>query len=895
MPLDPGTRLGPYEILAPLGAGGMGEVYRAKDTRLDRVVAVKVLPAHLSAHPELKQRLEREARAVSSLSHPHICTLFDVGHHDGVDYLVMEHLDGETLAERLKRGRLPHAELMRAAIEIASALDRAHRSGIVHRDLKPGNVMMTKGGTKLLDFGLAKSMGLASAPSNLTASPTLTSPLTADGAIVGTFQYMAPEQLEGNEADARSDLFALGALIYEMATGGRAFDGKTQASLIASILKEVPRPIRTAVPAAPAALDRLVRQCLEKDPDERIQSAHDVRLQLEGIAEAGAAPEAGAPASAAPAPPRSRERVAWGIAAIASVAAIGFAAMRILGPARLEPMVISSISPPPGEILQPGSMGMSISPDGRQIVFAARGAAGNGLWVRLLDSPRARYLAGTEGADCPFWSPDARSIGFHADGQLRKVDLAGGQSDALAPMSICLGASWGRDGSILYVPDRYVPVMRVSAAGGDPASLSAHEGERGKRTFSQPSLLPDGRHILYTVNETWEGGQNSGIFVATIDGKDERRILPILSNARYVAPGYLVFAKDGSLRAQRFDAARLELSGDPITLMDGVQYMGFYQSHLFSVSDEGTLAFSAGEGILTRQFTWVDRKGVTLETVGKPGNFFSPRLSRDGRRIAFDQSDASSDSGDIWTLDRERGMATRLTFDPRNESAPVWSPDGRRILFFGNFPSRTDLFVVPADGTGAVETVLANGGDNLASDWSSDGKYIVYQTARGSGLSNTDLWIYSVEGKKAEAWLESPYVERQGRFSPDRRWMAYTSNESGRMEVYVRGFMPAGGKWRVSIDGGASPVWRPDGKELFFISSDARLMGVAVRPGAEFDGASAAPLFRIPGELLDVGGVVTQYDVAPDGQSFLLNLDTPSESLRLITLVTNWTSLLRKR
>jgi Tol biopolymer transport system component len=679
-----------------------------------------------------------------------------------------------------------------------------------------------------------------------------------------------------------------------MATGTRAFEGKTQASLIAAILKEQPRPIRAAAPASPAGLDRLVRQCLEKDPDERIQSAHDVRLQLEGIAEGGASSGESLAAAERPAPSRSRERLAWAIAATASLAAIAMAAVTLFKREAPPFSIESSIPSPPGTTFPSTVVGMALSPDGRQIVFVARGAAGNGVWVRSLETGKARLLSGTEDAECPFWSPDGRSLGFLAEGKLRRVDLAGGQSDVLAPMSICLGASWSRDGSILYVPDRYLPIMKLPATGGEPVALVAPGAARRKSIYSQPSLLPDGRHILYTANETWEGGQNSGIFVAGIDGKDERRILPILSNARYVAPGYLVFAKEGSLRAQRFDLKRLELSGDPVTLRDAVQYMGVYQSHLFSMSDTGTLAFIAGQGTLTRRFTWVDRKGAVLGTIGRPGNFFSPRLSRDGGRIAFDQSDAMSDSGDIWVLDRERGVANRLTFDPRNESAPVWSPDDRRILFFGNFPSRSDLFTVGSDGTGAIERVFSNGADNLATDWSSDGKFILFQSSRGSGLSNMDLWIYSVEEKKAEPWLASPYAEKQGRFSPDRKWIAYASNESGRTEVYVRGFMPAGGKWRVSTEGGHSPVWRADGKELFFVSPDSQVMSVAVRAGATFDGAAATPLFTIPGQILDVG-VVTQYDAAPDGQSFLMNLDTPAEGQRLITLVTHWTSLLPKR
>jgi len=895
MPLQPGARLGPYEILSPLGAGGMGEVYRAKDTRLDRTVAVKVLPGHLTSHPELRQRLEREARAVSSLSHPHICTLFDVGHHEGIDYLVMEHLEGETLAERLKRGPLPLAEVLRSAIEIADALDRAHRSGIVHRDLKPGNVMMTKSGTKLLDFGLAKGTGPASVPGNLTAAPTATSPLTADGVIVGTFQYMAPEQLEGKEADARSDLFAFGTLVYEMATGARAFEGKTQASLIASILKEEPRPIGDVAPMSPPALDRLIRQCLAKDPDVRIQSAHDVRLQLEWIAEPGSTFGA-APVAAADAVVRSGSstRLAWGIAAVASIVAIAVAAASYLRPAMIPPLVISSIAPPPGAIFRPNINAMAISPDGRQIVFAARGAGGSGLWVRSLDTAKPRFLAGTEDGDSPFWSPDSRSIGFSTGDKLRKIDADGGSSDLLAHASFCLGASWGKDGTILYVPDRYSPVMRVPESGGEPVAVTAPGPANSKRIYSQPSLLPDRRHILYTVNENWEGGENSGIFASTIDGKDEKRILPVLSNARFVEPGYLVYGKDGSLRAQRFDPGTLEVTGEPIALIDGVQYMGIYFSHLFSLSETGLMAYVAGEGTLTRQLTWSDRKGAVLETVGGPGNYFSPRLSHDGRRIAYDLSESTSDSGDIWALDRERGIATRLTFDPRNESSPIWSPDDRRILFFGNYPSRSDLFTVPSDGTGKIETILSDGADNIPCDWSKDGKSILLQRSRGAGMGSTDLWNYSLAEKKAAPWLDTPFVEKEGRFSPDLRWIAYDSNESGKTEVYVQGNASAGGKWRVSSDGGSSPVWRGDGRELFYISSDSRVMSVAVSQGTTFDGASPVPLFRIPGDMMALS-IVPQYDVSADGQRFLMNLETAAQSQRTITLVSNWTSLLPKR
>jgi Tol biopolymer transport system component len=898
MALAAGTRLGPYEIVAPLGAGGMGEVYRARDTRLGREVAVKVLPEGFAGSESVRARFEREAKSISALNHPNICTLHDVGQDRERLFLVMEMIDGESLGARLTKGALPLEQVLRVGCEIATGIDAAHRQGIVHRDLKPDNVMLTRSGAKILDFGLAKPgtergapvEGLTSLPTELKG-PTQQRALTQEGTILGTFQYMAPEQLEGQEADARTDIFALGAVLYEMATGKRAFEGKNRTSLIAAIVTSQPAPIASLVPATPPALDQVIRRCLEKDPEDRWQSARDVAAQLRWIAEPGS--QAGV---AAPITPRrtTRERLAWGIAALAVLGAVATAAAALLRPAARPPVIVSSIVPPEAAAFDSSTVAMALSPDGSQIAFVARNAAGIGLWVRSLDSAKSRLLAGTEDAECPFWSPDSRSLGFYARRQLRKIEVAGGQSEALAPMSICLGASWGSDGSILYVPDRYMPVMRIPESGGQPVAVTTAGPADSKRVYSQPSLLPDRRHILYTINESWAGGERSGIFVASIDGKDERRLLPVLSNARYVEPGYLVYGREGALRAQRFDLGRLELSGNPYPLVEGVQYFGLTQSHLFAVSDSGLLAYIAGVGILTRQITWVDRKGTVLGTVGKAGNYFSPRLSHDGRRIAYDLSEATSDSGDIWAHDLERGVATRLTFDSRNESSPIWSPDDRRLLFFGNFPGHTDLLTVAWDGSGSIETMLSNGMDNLPCDWSSDGKSILVQTSHGSGLGDSDLMLYSVESRTSSPWLVTPFVERQARFSPDRRWVAYASDESGRPEIYVRGFDPPGGKWRVSSDGGDSPVWRRDGRELYYLTPDSTLMSAAIGQGAAFVAAAPVPLFRVPGEILALG-VVTQYDVSPDGQRFLMNLDTPTEGQRAITLVSNWTTLLPAR
>jgi Tol biopolymer transport system component len=899
MPLTPGTRLGPYEIVAPLGAGGMGEVYRARDTRLGRDVAVKVLPQHLSANPEVRARFEREARAVSLLNHPNICTLHDVGREGGTDFLVMEMIEGETLAQRLSRGALPLPDVLRFGAQIASALDRAHRAGVVHRDLKPGNVMLTKSGAKLMDFGLAKGVGPASSSSDMTVAPTVTTPLTAQGTIVGTFQYMAPEQLEGREADARGDLFSLGVVIYEMATGRRAFDGKTQASLAAAILKEEPRPIRQVDAASPPALDRLVRQCLKKDPDDRIQSAHDVRLQLEAIAEAGAPGEdavsgAAAPAAAAAshARGRSREQVAWGVAAGVALLAIGMAVMSRLEQNPASPVLVTSIAAPKGTSFPQNALAMALSPDGRFIAYVVRGREGGGLWVRPLDGTVPRLLtADAEDAECPFWSPDSRSLGFRSAGYLRRIEIAGGQSVALAPMRDCLGASWGHDGSILFVPDRTSPIMRIPAGGGELAVVTAPRAAESRRLYSQPSLLPDG-HILYTVNETWQGGTNNGIFVASMGGEDEKLVLPVLSNAVYLEPGWLVYGKDGALRAQQFDLDRLALTGEPVLLRNGAQYIGAYQSHVFSISDTGLLAYVEGEGVVARQFTWVDRRGQITGVVGPPGNYFSPRLSHDGTRIAYDRSEETTDSGDIWVMDVERGISNRLTFDPRNESSPIWSPDDRQLLFFGDYPGRSDLFTVAADGTGTPEMLFSNGGSNMPADWSSDGRYALVQTSAGMGKGLTDLQIYSFDENKLSAWLDTTFTEKQARLSPDGRWVAYESNESGRLEVYVRGFPPRGGKWRVSTDGGVSSTWSRNGKELFYIAPDNTLMSVPITAGETFQTGPPTPLFKLPGTLLSLS-VTGQYDVAPDGRRFLMNFNRETEGQKLITLVANWTSLLQ--
>src|SRR6266536_3147581 len=667
MTISSGSRLGPYEVLTPLGAGGMGEVYKARDTRLERTVAVKVLPKHLSESSEVRQRFEREAKTISQLSHPHICALYDVGNQDGVEYLVMELLDGETLADRISRGPLPLEQVLRYGIEIADALDKAHRQGIVHRDLKPGNVMLTKSGAKLLDFGLAKFQPAArdatSSVSRLATEAQASQPLTERGTVLGTFQYMAPEQLEGREADARSDIFAFGALLYEMATGKKAFAGKSQASLIASILSAEPPPISTIAAMTPPALDRVVKTCLAKDPDDRWQTAHDVMLQLKWIAEGGS--QAGVPAPLV-ARRRSRERIAWAVAAILALATVALAFALFARPRPLLRAVRSSILPPEKttyHFISDAGGPPAVSPDGLQIAFTARDSTGKAsLWVRSLDSPAARALAGTDGAMYPFWSPDSRNIGFFADAKLKKIEAAGGPTLALCDAADGRGGTWNKDGVILFEPHFSEPLFRVAATGGKPAPMTKFDESRRETTHRFPAFLPDGKHFLYEAGSHNVGTESElhAIYLGSLGGEASKLLVNARSKALYAA-GHLLFVRQKTLMAQPFDAKSGKLSGDPFPIVGNVQDDPGFFTAVFSVSDNGVLAYQETGGSIDQfQLTWFDRGGKKLESLGPKGPLWSPRISHDGRRVLF----AIGDPGDLWLEDMARHVSTRLTFDP---------------------------------------------------------------------------------------------------------------------------------------------------------------------------------------------------------------------------------------
>ncbi|MGH9315540.1 MAG: protein kinase domain-containing protein, partial [Thermoanaerobaculia bacterium] len=813
MTLQAGTRLGPYEVLSPLGAGGMGEVYKARDTRLEREVAVKVLPQNLSSSEEMRQRFEREAKAISQLSHPHICALYDVGSHEGVEYLVMELLEGETLAARLAKGPLPLDQTLRYGVEIADALDKAHRQGIVHRDLKPGNVMLTKSGVKLLDFGLAKVLVPKGSVESLTSAPTAAKDVTQEGSILGTLSYMAPEQLEGKEADPRTDIFALGATLYEMATGRKAFSGNSRASLIGAIMHTEPAPISALQPMTPPALDRLVKTCLAKDPEDRFQTAHDVRLQLQWAAEGGSL--AGLPAPSA-ARRRSWERLAWIAAALLGIGLAVSLFLQLRQPARAagERRALKlSILPPEKTSFQPGNI--ALSPDGTRVAFVAAGADGrNVLWIRPLDSLEARPLPGTERAFSPFWSPDGRFLAFFAEGKLKKVEASGGPPQTLCDARLGRGGTWNRDDIIVFAPEPTEGLYRVLATGGQPAALTKLDPSRQENSHRWPTFLPDGRHFLYFARSPQ--AESRAIYLGSLESKETRRLMSGNSNGLF-AEGYLLFERDGWLVARRFDARGLEFTGEPLPIAPKVKGTDPLRAAAFTVSDTGVLAFVAGAPSELRQLGWADRSGKPLGAVGSPGLYLGFSLSPDDKRVALDLVNVEAGGREIWLMELAHGVASRLTLPPSLEVRPVWSPNGGRIAYVANQGAgRFDLYQRPSSGAGIAESLLKSDLTKDPTDWSRDGRFLIYETS-GSGRK-IQLWVLPLFGdRKPVPILQTPFNESQGAFSPDGRFFAYVSDESGRQEVYVQTFPVSAAKWRISPDGGSQPRWRRDGKEIFYL------------------------------------------------------------------------------
>jgi eukaryotic-like serine/threonine-protein kinase len=898
MSLAPATRLGPYEIVALLGAGGMGEVYRARDTRLDRTVAIKILPAHLSSDPARKQRFEREAKTISNLNHPHICVLHDIGSQNGMDYLVMECMEGETLAKRLEKGAQPLEQVLKYGAQIADALDKAHRSGVVHRDLKPGNVMLTSTGAKLLDFGLAKPAAPVLTGATLTAA-TEPSPVTAEGTVVGTFQYMSPEQIEGKELDGRTDIFSLGAVLYEMLTGQRAFQGKSQLSVASAILEKEPAPISSIKPLTPPSLDHAIRRCLAKEPERRWQSAADLAGELQWIGES--ASQTGTFAS------RGQGKVArhWLPCSVAGLLGVTAALIAILHWGRRPPVA----EPVRFELpLPPGNLSFTVSPDGRQLAFPVPGPDGR-IWIRPLDSLEAHFLPGTENVQTPvFWSPDSRFIAFQTENKLKKIDVSGGPPQPICDISgIALGGAWNRHGTIIFGTVGN-GIMQVPAAGGVPTLVTATSGRNEIHVF--PSFLSDGRHFVYL-----RAPENTGVYVGSLDLKPDQQsskralatpVMALYAPSCEAGMGRLLFMREGSLLAQPFDERRLEPAGEPILFAEHVA--SFLLSGAYSASSSGVLAYrpaKTGPGL--SELTWYNRQGKELSVAGEPGNtyaYFDLALSPDATIVAasrIDLSVAGSEQG-IWLLDLARGVSTRFTFDPAPDLSPVWSPDGSRIAFAAARAGGTGIYQKASNGAGKERVLLrATDEAKVPNDWSRDGRFLLY--SQQDRRTKADLWALPLasDGTPAGApilFANTEFNEDQGRFSPDGHWIAYVSDESGRSEIYVQPFLAAtdgGSKTQVSRDGGDQPRWRSDGKELFYLSLDGKLMAVNVAEGPTFRAGVPESLFQalvVRGRRQSLLGVL-RWDVAPDGKHFLINtVKTSSEPL---TVVLNWTAELKKK
>jgi eukaryotic-like serine/threonine-protein kinase len=889
MTLEAGTRLGSYEILSALGAGGMGEVYRARDTRLDRTVAIKVLPPNLAADPTRRQRFEREARAIAALNHPHICVLHDIGRTGQMDYLVLEYLEGETLARRLDRGPMPTADVLRVGIQMADALDKAHRQGLIHRDLKPGNIMLTKAGAKLLDFGLAKVVDAQPAAGSLTDASTASTgrPITARGSIMGTYHYMAPEQLEGREVDPRSDIFAFGTLLYEMVTGRKAFDGASAASVIAAVLQSDPEPITSLRPMTPPSLDRLVRICLAKDADERFQNAHDLKLQLEWIRDEGSQAGVGATATSRG---KARPWLAWSVSAACLLLAIVFAyAWFRASFAPVQP-VRSLISPPEKvSFAFNGTFGGPVlSPDGTHLVFPASDVTGKvSLWVRPLNSLTAQQLQGTEDGAFPFWSPDGRQLGFFQNEKLRKVDVTGGP-----PVTVCdapngRGGSWSENNVIVFSPESSGGLSIVPAAGGTPVPI-VDGGPGGAHHCRWPVILPDGRHILFLKGDlTAPGTSKLGIYVSEVGSSEQRFLLQADSGALYSAAGYLLFLRGDTLMAQRFDDMSQKLKGETFPVAVNVPSPQQFRLGFFSISRTGMLLYATGTGDNGGQLVWVNAKGEEVATVGEPGPR-GPKLSPDGRRVAYVARNPEGNNSDIWLMDLARGVQTRFTFGPGNIRSPLWSPDGSRIAYASWESSSLNIFAKTTSGIGP-EVLLQNDAEKTPTDWSRDGKYLLYTSVAPKGKTNTDIWVLPLSGdRKPFPYLHSRFMEFSAVFSPDSRWVAYVSDESGKPEVYLSPFPSGEGKWQVSQGGGLLPQWSPDGTALFYVgraASTAKLMRTSIRPESHrLEIGAPREIYMLTGSM--------EFSVAPDGKRFLVSKSEEAVSPPL-TLVTQWTADLK--
>jgi len=892
MGLTSGTKLGPYEIVSPLGAGGMGEVYRAKDTRLERTVAIKILPAHLSNDPVRKQRFEREAKTISSLNHPHICVLYDVGHQDGTDYLVMECVEGDTLADRLEKGPLPLEQVLKYGAQIADALDKAHRSGVVHRDLKPGNIVLATTGAKLLDFGLAKPVSPLVSGMTLTADAPRAA-MTEEGTIVGTFQYMSPEQVEGKELDGRSDVFSLGAVLYEMVTGRRAFEGKSHLSVASAILEKEPAPISNVKRMPPPVLDRAVKKCLAKQPEERWQSAADLASELKWIAEE----ESQFPSeSGRRLYSRLRERLAWSLAVIAALAAIVGVIIRH-GSASL-PAEVTRYTLLPlegGKLLFGGSqIGPVISPDGRKIAFVANVSGVKQIWVKRAEKMQGEALPGTEGAYNPFWSPDSQQVGFVVGSELKKTNINGDRPQIICKnLTFIRGASWGAQ-DVILLGRSPGPIYRVAAAGGVAERVKFSNVERKYLLFRWPFFLPDGNHFLYLASSTVSSYDGNSLRVGSLDGKTNKELFNTGSGAAY-ANGNLLYMSGDVLVARPFDTEKLEFTGEPAEVAQGLQHDPYYGGTSFSVSTNGTLAYLRGKPFADYALRVVDRAGKLIAAQDDPGLYFFPRFSPLGNQIAYYAPDLQSGKTNVYVWDFASGNRTRLSFNDYYNRTPVWSPDGLRLAYLGGQVGKAIVMLKEMNRLEAEPKVaeLQSGWLNLT-QWTPDGKSLLLDDYWSDPNGQQILLLPLVEHASPQTVIQGAGASvGQAVVSPDGRWLAYLSDETGRSEVYVTSYPKPAGRIQISNSGGGPPRWRKDSNELLFLTKDQNLMAAEVR---EDQGSlrlvSIQPLFRAQGSL---AAAYIHYDASADGTRFAILSVGNEETLASLEVIVNWNLELKKK